>query len=246
MTLTILVIIFTATLIQSTFGFGSALIIVPFLTVLMGIKSAIPVAALVATTIHIYILITKWHKVHFPLIWRLVIASLLGIPLGVYVLRVGNEIVLKIILGLLIIIFSLYFLLKPTLPLLINKKYAYLYGFFAGILGGAYNINGPPIVIYGSMCRWKPQVFRATLQGYFFPIGLLLLFSHYSVGLWTELVRHTYFINLPFVLVAVWAGGKLNAKIRAERFQKYIYLFLVLTGIGITVQALIQLEPGYQ
>ena len=42
------------------------------------------------------------------------------------------------------------------------------FGFFAGILGGAYNTNGPPVVIYGSLRKWSPATFRATLQGYFF------------------------------------------------------------------------------
>jgi uncharacterized membrane protein YfcA len=40
-------------------------------------------------------------------------------------------------------------------------------GLLAGILGGAYGINGPPLVIYGAKRRWSAQHFRATLQGYF-------------------------------------------------------------------------------
>jgi hypothetical protein len=38
----------------------------------------------------------------------------------------------------------------------------------AGVLGGAYGMNGPPLVIYGSLRGSSPQHFRATLQGYFF------------------------------------------------------------------------------
>jgi len=37
-------------------------------------------------------------------------------------------------------------------------------------IGGAYGMNGPPLVAYGSLRRWTPpERFRATLQGYFLP-----------------------------------------------------------------------------
>lgn len=241
MTLLIIFIIFTATLVQSTFGFGSALVMMPFLTVLIGIKAAVPIAALVATTIHISILVHKWREVDLRVAWRLILASLMGIPLGAFILRLGNDVYLKFFLGLVIVVFSLYYLLKPALPLLKSEKYAYVFGFVAGIFGGAYNINGPPVVIYGTMRRWDPGVFRTTLQGYFFPTGLLLLFSHYSVGLWTVAVWHNYLYAFPFVLIAVWLGGILNARISSGKFDTYIYLFLVLTGMSLAIQAGIQL-----
>jgi len=234
------IIIFAATFIQSAFGFGSALIMMPFLTVLIGIKIAVPLAALIATTIHISILLYKWREVDLSAALRLIIASVIGIPLGAYLLRMGNEQYLKFFLGLMIIIFSLFFLLKPALPFLKNEKYAYFFGFIAGILGGAYNTNGPPVVIYGSLRRWNPATFRTTLQGYFFPTGLLLLISHSSVGLWTGTVFNNYLIALPFVLAAVWMGGKLNERISPGKFDKYIYTFLVITGISIAVESILK------
>ncbi len=234
------IIIFAATFIQSAFGFGSALIMMPLLTVLIGIKTAVPLAALIATTIHISILLYKWREVDLSAAFRLIIGSVIGIPLGAYLLRLGNEHYLKLFLGLMIIIFSLLFLLKPALPRLKNEKSAYFFGFIAGILGGAYNTNGPPVVIYGSMRRWSPATFRTTLQGYFFPTGLFLLISHGSIGLWTGAVFNNYLIAFPFVLAAVWMGGKLNERISSGKFDKYIYIFLVITGISIAVESVIK------
>src|SRR6185437_11341572 len=57
-------------------------------------------------------------------------------------------------------------------------------GFFAGVLGGAYGMNGPPLVIYGAMRRWSAQQFRATLQGYFLPASILGMVGYYFAGLW--------------------------------------------------------------
>lgn len=237
----IIITIFTATLVHSAFGFGSALIMMPVLTVLIGIKSAAPLTALVSTTIHISVLIHKWRETNFKAAWRLVAASFIGIPAGAFLLRIGSEDFLKFILGLIIALFSLYFLMKPNLPFLKNEKFAFLFGLIAGILGGAYNTNGPPVVIYGSMRRWNPATFRATLQGYFFPAGLVLLSSHYSAGLWTEMIWHNYFIVLPFVLTAVLIGGRLNSRMPPGKFDRYIYIFLVLTGFCITFQSVLHM-----
>ena len=50
---------------------------------------------------------------------------------------------------------------------------AWLFGFGAGVLGGAYGMNGPPLVAYGALRHWSPKRFRATLQGYFLPASLV-------------------------------------------------------------------------
>ena len=51
-------------------------------------------------------------------------------------------------------------------------------GFCSGILGGAYGMNGPPLAVYGSLRRWSPQHFRATLQTCYLPARLLGLWAH--------------------------------------------------------------------
>ena len=55
-------------------------------------------------------------------------------------------------------------------------------GFCAGVLGGAYGMNGPPLVIYGAMRRWSAQHFRATLQGYFLPASIIGMGGYWLAG----------------------------------------------------------------
>lgn len=44
-------------------------------------------------------------------------------------------------------------------------------------------MNGPPLAVYGSLRRWSPQRFRATLQGYFLPASLVGLGGYIALGL---------------------------------------------------------------
>ena len=40
-------------------------------------------------------------------------------------------------------------------------------GFLAGVLGGAYGMNGPPLAIYGPQRRWTPEFFRPRCKATF-------------------------------------------------------------------------------
>ena len=234
----LLCIVFVSTLTRSTFGFGDALIAMPLLALFIDLKVATPLIALIAFFIAIAILIKNWQKVEFKSAWRLIVASLAGIPIGLWYLKDINENIIKLFLGILVLFFAIYSLVKPKLIQLKSEKFAWIFGFFAGILGGAYNTNGPPIVIYSSLKKWNPQNFRATLQGYFFTTGILLIISHGIAGNFTNEVLTYFAYCLPVVLLAVIIGAKLNKKIPVERFHKYIYIILIALGVMLIINSI--------
>jgi uncharacterized membrane protein YfcA len=224
-------ILFGATLISSTFGFGSALFAMPLLTLMLGISTATPLFGLVGPTIASIILARNWRLVELASAWRLVLSTLAGIPVGVWlVTQVPGELVTHL-LGAFLVGFALYRLCKWELVKLDSPAWAAPIGFVAGILGGAYNTNGPPIVMYGEMRRWSPREFRATLQSYFLPTGLGILVSHGVAGLWNARVFELYGVSLPGILVAIAIGGWINHRLPTERFQTLLSLLLMLLGI---------------
>ncbi len=228
-------IIFISTLTRSTLGFGDGLLGMPLLTIVVGIEAATPLIAFVATTIAVTILRSNWHQVDIRIAWRLIIGSLAGIPVGLFLLTNIPDTIVKSILGMVLVLFGLYNLYTPKLPELNDERFAFMFGFVAGILGGAYNTNGPPVVIYGSIRRWPPILFRATLQTYFFPTGFMILLGHGFAGLWTRDVVLLYAYVLPIVFLAIWMGGTLNKHIATEQFGRIVYGLLVVIGIVIIV-----------
>lgn len=236
-TIIVLTIVFLSTLTRSTFGFGDALIAMPLLTMAVGIQAATPLVALIASTIAITILARNWRRVNVASAWRLVVSSLLGIPIGLVFLKGTYEGIVTALLALLIVSFSLYSLLRPRLFALTDDKLAYVFGLLAGILGGAYNTNGPPVVIYGTLRKWPAESFRATLQGYFFPTGLFITLGHGLAGLWTPGVIRSYVISLPVVLLAVLLGSKLNQSIPKGKFERYVHVFLIVIGAMLFIDS---------
>lgn len=231
----ILIIVFLAALIRSTFGFGDALVGMPLITIVAGIQVATPVIQMFGTTIAISILIRQWRHVDFKSAWRLIVSSLVGIPIGLYYLKEVNENLVKLILALVIILFALYQVVRPRLATLKNDRFALFFGLLGGILGGAYNTNGPPVIFYGTLRQWDPSRFRATMQGYFLPTGSAIVVGHLIAGLWTPLVIRYYVIGLPVVLVAILLGSYFNKRFDQEKFIKYVYLILVILGVFLLI-----------
>lgn len=138
-------ILFISSLVRAVFGFGDALIAMPLLAMTsLGMKTASPLVALIAALLSLMVLVKDWRIIDFKSTWRLIAATVPGIPLGLLLLKGPYENAGKIILALVIIGFSLYCLLRPKLFALRHEWAAYPFGFLAGILGGAYNTNGPP------------------------------------------------------------------------------------------------------
>ena len=235
----VIAIAFVSTLVRGVFGFGNAIVAMPLLALFLDVRTTTPLVSLLANFIAVVMLSMYWKKMDFKSAWQLILSALLGIPIGLTFLKNMYSEVVSVLLALLIISFSLYNLLKPRLIQLKSDKWVIPFGMLAGILGGAYNTDGPPVIIYGTLKRWPPDSFRATLQGYFFVVGLLVTGSHGMVGLWTPTVWRFWFASLPAVVLALWLGKKLNTLIPPHQFDKYIHVFLIILGVVLLVKNLL-------
>ncbi|MGH7223133.1 MAG: sulfite exporter TauE/SafE family protein [Gemmataceae bacterium] len=231
-------IIFLATLIRSAFGFGEALVAVPLLALLIPVETAAPLAVLMSITVAAIILIQDWDKVHPRSAVWLVLPTLFGIPLGLWLLKAVAEEVVKMVLATVLIAFSTYSLASRQRLQLKGDGLAWLFGFVAGVLGGAYGMNGPPLVIYGGLRRWTPQHFRATLQGYFLPASIVGMAGYWLTGLWGSEVTRYYVLSLPAALAAIFLGRAVNRRLDGRRFLRYVHMGLIVIGVVLMAQAM--------
>lgn len=236
-TLQVPAVFFLATVIRSAFGFGEALIAVPLLALVLPVEVAAPVAVLVSITVAAVVVAQDWRDVHIGSAGWLVFSTLFGIPVGLLILKTVPEPLVKAVLALVIVAFSAYSLRSRRRYGLRNDRLAWLFGFGAGVLGGAYGMNGPPLVVYGALRGWSPANFRATLQGYFLPASLLGMAGYWTAGLWTPAVSRYYLVSLPAALVAIFLGRAINRRLDSHRFLVYIHLGLIAIGTMLLVQA---------
>jgi len=234
----VVAVLFLATIIRSAFGFGEALVAVPLLVLTVPVETAAPVAVLVSITVAFIVIVQDWRHIHLRSAGRLVLSTFFGIPAGLLLLKTVPEAVVKAILAAVIICFSAYSLLRRTPFELKNDRLAWLFGFCAGVLGGAYGMNGPPLVVYGSLRKWSPANFRATLQGYFLPASLAGMAGYWFAGLWTPAVSRFYLLSLPAIALAIFLGRVMNRRMDARRFVLYVHTGLIVIGAILLLQTL--------
>jgi uncharacterized protein len=184
------------------------------------------------------VVVQDWHKIQVRSASWLILFTLFGIPLGLLLLTTVAEAVLKTILGLLIIAFSMYCLFSGRQIELKTDRLAWVFGFGAGVLGGAYGMNGPPLVVYGALRRWPPEQFRATLQGYFLPASLLGMYGYWLADLWVPAVTRYYLMSLPLALAAIFLGRAINQRLDGRRFLSCVHSVLIGVGMVLLIQSL--------
>jgi uncharacterized membrane protein YfcA len=235
-TLQVLAVLFLATFIRSALGFGEALVAVPLLALTLPVQVAAPLAVLVSITVAVVVMIQDWRNVLVRSAGWLVLSTLFGIPLGLLLLKTVPESIVKGILGAFIMAFAIYSLAgrKPELH---SDRLAPLFGFAAGILGGAYGMNGPPLVVYGVLRRWQPVQFRATLQGYFLIASMVGMAGYALTGLWTRTVSGYFLLSFPLALIAIFLGRAIHSRLSSARFLISVNVGLALIGALLLKQA---------
>ena len=153
-TLYVIGVLFLATLVRSTFGFGEALVAVPLLVLRVPVEVAVPVAALLSVVVAAGVLVQDAALVDVRSAAWLVATTIVGVPVGLYVLRAVDDQIVKLALAAVIIVFSGWSLVSRTKPRLgTSRGPLAVTGLVAGVLGGAYGMNGPPLVVYGAGTR---------------------------------------------------------------------------------------------
>jgi uncharacterized membrane protein YfcA len=94
-------------------------------------------AVLVSITIALITVLQDWRHVHIRSAALLVLSTVAAIPLGLFLLTWVPEAAIKATLASVIIAFSAYSLLGRSRLELGKDAYSWLFGFAAGILGGA-------------------------------------------------------------------------------------------------------------
>lgn len=160
--------VFAGALTRATFGFGEAVVSMPILALLpVSLHTSASLIGLAGLTVAALSLAGRSREIGSidrSALLRLCVGTVLGVPLGIAVLRLVPRTVTSIVLGGSLVIYAAYSLAPSTTKRRIGVAWAYPTGFAAGAPGSAYNFNGVPVVVFGSLRRWPPAAFRGTLQ----------------------------------------------------------------------------------
>ena len=222
-----------AAFVQSLTGFGQALVAMPLLVAILPLRVATPLVAIFGVIINIYVFWRYGGAFRLREVWRPLAACIPAVPLGVWALRHVSERLVVGILGGVLVAYALYALLIPRMPKVRRQVWGFVAGFSAGLLGGAYNTSGPPLIVYGDLRGWEQAEFKANLQGLFFVGNIMALLSHVVAGNVTWEVGQRLLASLPLAALGLWAGTWMDRYLNPESFRKVVLVLLLVMGIKL-------------
>lgn len=237
MTLVIVVlIVLLGAFTRTVFGFGEALVTMPLLAlVAFDLKSTTALIGALGLIVAIPAVVQHRRQIDIAIVRRLVIGSLLGVPVGIALMTyVPTVIVLRTLAGFLIIYgsYNLYQLQQHRVQKqhLKAPSWDYLAGVISGVMGSSYNSHGVPVVIYGTLKKWPVSELHGILQAHFVCVGTVVVISHLLAGFWTRQVVQLLGISLPLLLIVIPLGNWVSAKIDSQTMVRYIYDLLIVFG----------------
>lgn len=237
---TVVGIIFLGSMMRAIFGFGDSVVSMPLLALLpISFSTSVSLVGLAGFTVAVLTILSGWRNVDRSVLLQLSLATLVGIPFGLALVALAPKSLITSFLSVFLILYGSYSLISPNLG---ETKFGQTmqgpigtlsFGFGAGMLGSAYNMNGIPIVVYGTMRKWNPTVFRETLQAHFLVSSIMIIFGHFLGGFWTTDLFVLYGFSVPAIALAIWLGNILYNRIPSQKFKRYIFILIILLGIFI-------------
>ena len=218
----------TAGCVQGIIGFGFGLVAMGLLPLMLGVKGAVPVVATMAVAVN-WTLFLRFRK-HFSAsdAAPLFLGTLVGVPIGVTVLRAWSSDLLMTCLGVLVLLYVAWSLSRRETPPPLGRGVGAILGLVAGTLGGAFSTAGPPAVVWVSSQSWPSQQLRATLVG-LFAVGGSIQVPMLAYGGLVDLgTVATVTIAAPAAALGSVVGARLGDRVPQEAFR-----LVMLCGLGL-------------
>jgi len=235
----VLGIAFLAGLIQGLSGFGSALIAVPLLALLLPVQTVVPLMAMLGTAISAFNLMHLRHAVRLQPVMPLLAGYLLGTPVGLFFLTKAPETAVLGSLGLFITVYALLSLTgrQPSSTWL--REWRIGLGAVSGALGAAYSTNGPPVILHVAAHReWEADRRKATLVVFFLISSGITVVAHWASGLVTADVLRWLLWSTPLLFAGTLTGVWLYRRLGEHNYQRVTFGLILATGVVLIARSL--------
>ncbi|MSO66981.1 MAG: sulfite exporter TauE/SafE family protein [Pseudolabrys sp.] len=187
-----------------------------------------------------YSIWTLRHALRWRTVAPFILGGALGVPLGTALLSYIDPAYLRIGVGLLLIVYSIYSLARPHLKRM-HAGFAVEtgVGMINGMMGGLTGLAGPFITIWCQLRGWPKDEQRAIFQPVILATFVLSAVSLSVAGAVTAELTRLYVYGLPFLAAGVWTGIKLYGHLDDAAFRKVVLVLLLISGFVLVVPELL-------
>lgn len=220
-----------AAFVQSATGFGLAIVCMAGLPLILPIRDAATVTAMLNLIVCLGVILFNRHGFNLRRCRPLIIAICIGIPLGYYGLRTFSDVWVSRLLGIALVVLASAELFFRKEGVSLPKSVGVPVCFAGGVMGGAFNVGGPPIVAYLYSQNWNKVETVAALQTIFFASGLVRNGLMLIEGDTTLQFLKWVGISLPAVVFGIWLGKKVLDRTPLVWLKRIV--FVVVLAIGV-------------
>ena len=228
-------VIFTAYFVRGITGFGSALVAVPLLVLVLPITLVVPTIVLLDYLASMGHGIRHFHHIQWRDLLPMLPFTLFGIVTALYLLKAVQPGLLTDALGLFIIAYALYSLL-PLPPLHGSRLWAVPLGTLTGLIGTVFGTGGPFTVIYLGLRNLDKAAFRGTVATFFAIDGAMRLIGFTASGFYGEENLHLFLTALPIMGLGLYAGGHIHTHLSRQAFVRLVAVVLIGSGIALLLK----------
>lgn len=246
-----LLVILLSNVIQGITGFAGTILAMPPSLMLVGYPVAKPVLNVLGLLSGIYVFAGNYKRVCWKELKKIVAVMAVGIIGGILIkgLFEGKDQILYKLLGVFIIFLSVQGWLSlqkggekqesgtaVLAPANGDSPVLYLILALAGIAHGIFVSGGPLLISYLTKKIQDKVSFRATISTVWVFLNSMILVDDIRAGLWNAQLCKIQLISIPFLLLGMFVGGKLYARMSQRLFMMITYVLLFISGISLLVK----------
>lgn len=226
-----------ASFVQRTTGFGFGIFIMTVLPFLMpSYAEAVTLSGILSLTSSTVVMLKYLKYVSWKRILPILAAFLVMSALAVFMLERIEGRTMRIILGLILILLSLYFcffkerlqkVIKPTSGWQIGS------GVISGVMGGLFGMQGPPVVLYLINSEPDKNHYMGMIQTYAVLTNVIMLVTRSCNGYLTTAVGTAYLYSITGLVVGVLAGNWAFKRLPDKLFAYIVYAYIGISGLVI-------------
>jgi uncharacterized membrane protein YfcA len=221
---------------QTTTGFGYAIITAPLLALVLGPKETVMLTMLTGLIIRLFMMRAIKNAGSFEAISPLITASIVGAIPGAYVMTIISNDGLKLFIGIVLLIAVLVLWKNYKISINHHKLVEAMVGGLSGFLATTTSINGPPIILYYLNCQAEENksAFRGNLTRYFLLINIASIIISYFAGtlkigqLWLPT-----FMAIPALYIGFYLGEKAFHHINSETLRKASLAMVFVSSLAL-------------
>lgn len=181
------------------------------------------------------------HAIKWAAVVPFIVGSAVGVAIGTLLLTTIDPNSVRLTIGVLLIAFSVYNLLRPKIAVPeASTPVALSVGLANGVIGGLTGLGGIAMAVWSQLRGGNKDAQRAIFQPVMFATFLMSAIAFGFVGAYTVKTMKLYALVLPVLIAGIGCGIWLYGKLDDVAFRRVVLVLLLASGLSLVVPAMLR------